>query len=64
MRRLSGIKYVPTELIEAWEKKDPIKNYEAYLLSNQIISNDFIKQLKKEINDEINSSWKIAEDEG
>ena len=60
----SGIKYVPTELIEAWEKKDPIKNYEAYLLSNQIISNDFIKQLKKEINDEINSSWKIAEDEG
>ena len=60
----SGIKYVPTELIEAWEKKDPIKNYEAYLLSNQIISNDFIKQLKKEINEEINSSWKIAEDEG
>ena len=59
----SGIKYVPTELIEAWEKKDPIKNYEAYLLSNQIISNDFIKQLKKEINEEINSSWKIAEDE-
>ena len=60
----SGVKYVPSELIEAWEKKDPIKNYEAYLLSNQIISNDFIKQLKKEINDEINSSWKIAEDEG
>lgn len=59
----SGVKYVPTELIEAWEKKDPIKNYEAYLLSNQIISNDFIKQLKKEINEEINSSWKIAEDE-
>lgn len=59
----SGVKYVPSELIEAWEKKDPIKNYEAYLLSNQIISNDFIKQLKKEINEEINSSWKIAEDE-
>ena len=59
----SGTKYVPTELIEVWKKKDPIKNYEDYLLSNQIVSNDFIKQLKKEINEEINSSWKIAEDE-
>ena len=29
----SGTKYVPPELFEEWEKKDPIKNYEQFLYS-------------------------------
>ena len=29
----SGVKYVPKELMEAWSRKDPIKNYEQYLVS-------------------------------
>ena len=28
----SGTKYVPQELFEEWELKDPIKNYENYLV--------------------------------
>ncbi len=34
----SGTKYVPKELFETWEKKDPIKNYENWLIKEQIIS--------------------------
>ena len=28
----SGVKYVPKELMEKWAQKDPLKNFEAYLL--------------------------------
>ena len=34
-----GTKYVPKELFEMWEKKDPVMNYENYLLSNGILEN-------------------------
>ena len=34
----SGVKYVPPELFAQWEKKDPLKNYEAWLLSQNILS--------------------------
>jgi 2-oxoisovalerate dehydrogenase E1 component len=36
----SGVKYVPKELIEEWAKKDPLMNYENYLLENNIITED------------------------
>ena len=39
----SGTKYVPKELFELWEKKDPLKNYEQWLLDENILSaNDII----------------------
>ena len=50
----SGTKYVPKELMEAWSKKDPITNFENYLLKQQIISEDEIVEIKKEITQEIN----------
>ena len=28
----SGVKYVPKELFEKWIEKDPIKNYERFLV--------------------------------
>ncbi len=34
----SGVKYVPKELFEEWEKKDPIRNYEEWLLTQEILS--------------------------
>ena len=33
----SGIKYVPKELLEQWSLKDPILNYERFLLENHIL---------------------------
>jgi len=44
----SGIKYVPPELIAEWEKKDPLINYENYLLDQKILTSGFISDLKTE----------------
>jgi 2-oxoisovalerate dehydrogenase E1 component len=42
----SGVKYVPQELFTQWEKKDPVKNYEAWLLEQKILSEDDIIKIK------------------
>lgn len=34
----SGIKYVPKELLELWGQRDPIANYEQYLLKEGVLS--------------------------
>ncbi len=44
----SGVKYVPPELIEAWDKKDPVRNYEQYLLLEGVISAEAVASLKSE----------------
>ena len=59
----SGTKYVPKELMDAWSKKDPLNNYEKYLLSEKVISESDISEIKNQIKNEINSSWRTAEDE-
>jgi 2-oxoisovalerate dehydrogenase E1 component len=59
----SGTKYVPEKLMKKWGKKDPIANYEAFLLEKNIITEEEIGQLKNEITEEINSNLKIAFDE-
>ncbi len=44
----SGIKYVPPALIESWQKKDPVSNYEKFLLEEGIIDDVIVSQTKKE----------------
>ena len=34
----SGVKYVPPHLFEEWKQKDPIQQYENYLLKEKILS--------------------------
>ncbi len=50
----SGTKYVPEKLMKEWAKKDPISNYEAFLLKEGVLSAEKIEKLKTEITDEIN----------
>jgi len=56
----SGTKYVPTELMVQWEEKDPITNFENYLISEGVISQEdamTIKDvLKSGINNDINNA--------
>lgn len=59
----SGTKYVPEKLMKKWEKKDPIANYEAFLLQEGTITEEEIGRLKDEITEEINSNLKLAFDE-
>ena len=40
----SGTKYVPKELFEEWGKKDPVTNYENYLLANGIITEEEVER--------------------
>ena len=56
----SGQEYIENSLIEQWAKKDPIKNYEKFLLKEKIISNDSIKKTTNKIAKEIDTNWKDA----
>jgi 2-oxoisovalerate dehydrogenase E1 component len=44
----SGVKYVPPELFTEWEKKDPVKNYEAWLLDEEFLTTAAIEKIKQE----------------
>jgi len=56
----SGQEYIENSLIDQWAKKDPIKNYEKFLLKEKIISNDSIKKTRNKIAKEIDTNWKKA----
>jgi len=45
----SGTKYVPQELIDEWAEKDPLKNFEQYLLNEQILRPEWVPYLKNEL---------------
>ena len=49
----SGIKYVPQNLFELWEKKDPVKNYEQYLLQQNVLSATDVENIKAELKEKI-----------
>ncbi|MBI1767823.1 MAG: dehydrogenase E1 component subunit alpha/beta [Bacteroidetes bacterium] len=49
----SGTKYVPKELMETWAKKDPLDNYEKYLLKEEVIDQKAIDGARKKIKKEI-----------
>ncbi len=49
----SGTKYVLKEMMDEWAKKDPIENYEKWLLEEGILTEDFIKSLKDRYKKEV-----------
>lgn len=56
----SGTKYVPKELLTEWAKKDPVENFERYLLNEDIIDEDFIYTTRTSIKSEIDRGLDIA----
>jgi 2-oxoisovalerate dehydrogenase E1 component len=56
----SGTKYIPQELFEEWGRKDPIKNYEEYLLSENVIDEDFVNMVRAGIKEEIEKGLEIS----
>lgn len=61
----SGTKYVPKELFEEWGRKDPIKNYEQFLLTENILTEmqvaDIRNEYKAYIDDELAEAGKALE---
>jgi 2-oxoisovalerate dehydrogenase E1 component len=49
----SGTKYVPQNLFELWEKKDPVHCYEQYLMDQHILSPLIIGNIKDELREKI-----------
>jgi 2-oxoisovalerate dehydrogenase E1 component len=59
----SGTKYVPKELMEQWAKKDPVDNYEKFLLAEKILTEEEIEAIRKKIKKEIETGLAIAFEE-
>jgi 2-oxoisovalerate dehydrogenase E1 component len=49
----SGTKYIPDHLFETWQLKDPIENFERYLLHKGILNAALISEIKDKNNSEI-----------
>ena len=59
----SGTKYVPQELMEEWSNRDPLKNFETFLCSENILTRQQITDASGEFKEEINEHLQIAFDE-
>lgn len=57
----SGTKYVPQELFDQWAKKDPVSNYEQFLLEEGVITEDEVlerrSRLKKMIAEDVEKAF-------
>ncbi|MCB0794439.1 MAG: dehydrogenase E1 component subunit alpha/beta [Flavobacteriales bacterium] len=60
----SGTKYVPKELMEAWAAKDPVVNYENWLLAEGIITSGVVEEERARIKQDISSGLDVAFAEG
>jgi 2-oxoisovalerate dehydrogenase E1 component len=56
----SGTKYIPQELFEIWGKKDPLVNFEKYLLEEGVLDNTRIEKYRTAIKQEIDSGLELA----
>ena len=59
----SGTKYYPDGLIEEWTKKDPVQNFENWMLANNLITVDEIETHKSAIKKEINAAIAFADEQ-
>jgi 2-oxoisovalerate dehydrogenase E1 component len=56
----SGVKYIPKELFEEWSEKDPIKNYEEWLISENVLTTENVEQIRNEQKQKIDYELKIG----
>ena len=57
----SGTKYVPPHLMEIWAAKDPVDNYEQYLVEHGVLSETDTTAIRREIKEEIQQAWDLTE---
>ncbi len=56
----SGTKYIPAELFDDWKEKDPVVNFENYLLNEALLSNEEVESIKQEIKNYIEEELAIG----
>lgn len=57
----SGTKYVPKELMEEWSRKDPIKNYEQFLVQEGVLTEMEVASIRHEHKAYIDNELQMAE---
>ena len=58
----SGTKYVPKEMFDEWSRKDPIKNFEQFLITEKIITEMQVADIRNEFKKYIEEEIKLAEE--
>jgi 2-oxoisovalerate dehydrogenase E1 component len=56
----SGTKYVPPQLLEEWQLKDPVKNFEDYLIDQQVLTDELVQRMKSGFKAEIDQEIEFA----
>ncbi|HWC54374.1 MAG TPA: thiamine pyrophosphate-dependent enzyme, partial [Chitinophagaceae bacterium] len=56
----SGTKYVPQKLFEIWQLKDPIKNYEQWLIETNVLNEMKVAEIRNEFKEKIESELAIG----
>ena len=59
----SGVKYVPKELLDLWEEKDPVENFKKYLMQLNILTESIDLEITSHFKKEIDESWAIVNSE-
>lgn len=56
----SGTKYVPQHLFDEWAKKDPVQNFEHFLLELGLLNEESISNLKTAFKQKIDDAWEAV----
>ncbi|MEQ9305177.1 MAG: dehydrogenase E1 component subunit alpha/beta [Marinoscillum sp.] len=56
----SGTKYVPKELMDHWAAKDPIENFEKFLMDEKVLDEGALNKIKEKIRKDVNAAVKSA----
>ena len=56
----SGVKYVPPHLFAEWQQKDPVKNFESFLIKENVIDLAGLLAIKNSIKENIESELQTA----
>jgi len=59
----SGTKYVPQELLDLWQEKDPVDNFRKYLLKQNVLTSERDEKYRADIKSEIDDNLLIANTE-
>ena len=56
----SGTKYVPKELFDEWGERDPIRNYEEWLIKESVLSKEIIEEIRNSLKQKIEEERQIG----
>lgn len=56
----SGTKYIPQELFTEWAKKDPVENYEKFVIKEGLLDKKACEKIKEGITEQVRKALEVA----